>query len=136
MSGSDSLYFGLDANRTLANHQYYNVLNIWQSSQIDGALMIRPLLGKAIVTTSVATPQTTNFAIRISPNPAHDQISIESEYNNRIIEIYSMLGSLLYTSTLQGSNSTIPLPTFQPGMYFVRCNNGRNWSNFIKLIIE
>lgn len=136
MSGSDSLYFGLDVNRTLANHQYYNVLNNWQSSQIDGALMIRPLLGKAIVTTSVTTPQTTNFAIRISPNPAHEQISIESEYNNRIIEIYSMLGSLLYTSNLQGSNSTIPLPTFQPGMYFVRCNNGRNWSNFTKLIIE
>jgi hypothetical protein len=136
MSGSDSLYFGLDVNRTLANHQYYNVLNNWQSSQIDGALMIRPLLGKAIVTTSVATPQPTNFAISISPNPAHEQISIESEYNNRIIEIYSMLGSLLYTSNLQGSNSTIPLPTFQPGMYFVRCNNGRNWSNFTKLIIE
>jgi len=136
MSGSDSLYFGLDANRTLANHQYYNVLNNWQSSQIDGALMIRPLLGKAIVTTSVATPQTTNFAIRISPNPAHDYISIQSDYNNTIMEIYSMLGTLLYITTLQGSNSTIPLPTFQPGMYFVRCNNGRNWSNFTKLIIE
>jgi len=136
LSGSDSLYFGLDANRTLANHQYYNVLNSWQSSQIDGALMIRPLLGKAIATASVATPQPSNFSISISPNPAHDYISIQSDYNNTIMEIYAMHGTLLYTTTLEGSNSIIPIPTFQPGMYFVRCNNGRNWSNFTKLIIE
>ena len=136
LSGSDSLYFGLDANRTLANHQYYNVLNSWQSSQIDGALMIRPLLGKAIATASVATPQPSNFSISISPNPAHDYISIQSDYNNTIMEIYAMYGTLLYTTTLEGSNSIIPIPTFQPGMYFVRCNNGRNWSNFTKLIIE
>ena len=136
LSGSDSLYFGLDANRTLANHQYYNVLNSWQSSQIDGALMIRPLLGKAIATASVATPQPSNFSIIISPNPAHDYISIQSDYKNTIMEIYAMHGTLLYTTTLEGSNSIIPIPTFQPGMYFVRCNNGRNWSNFTKLIIE
>lgn len=136
LSGSDSLYFGLDANRTLANHQYYNVLNSWQSSQIDGALMIRPLLGKAIATASVATPQPSNFSISISPNPAHDYISIQSDYNNTIMEIYAMHGTLLYTTTLEGSNSIIPIPTFQPGMYFVRCNNGKNWSNFTKLIIE
>ena len=136
LSGSDSLYFGLDANRTLANHQYYNVLNSWQSSQIDGALMIRPLLGKAIATASVATPQPSNFSISISPNPAHDYISIQSDYKNTIMEIYAMHGTLLYTTTLEGSNSIIPIPTFQPGMYFVRCNNGRNWSNFTKLIIE
>ena len=136
LSGSDSLYFGLDANRTLANHQYYNVLNSWQSSQIDGALMIRPLLGKAIATASVATPQPSNFSISISPNPAHDYISIQSDYNNTIMEIYAMYGTLLYTTTLEGSNSIIPIPTFQPGMYFVRCNNGKNWSNFTKLIIE
>ena len=136
LSGSDSLYFGLDANRTLANHQYYNVLNSWQSSQIDGALMIRPLLGKAIATASVSTPQPSNFSISISPNPAHDYISIQSDYNNTIMEIYAMYGTLLYTTTLEGSNSIIPIPTFQPGMYFVRCNNGKNWSNFTKLIIE
>ena len=136
LSGSDSLYFGLDANRTLANHQYYNVLNSWQSSQIDGALMIRPLLGKAIATASVATPQPSNFSISISPNPAHDYISIQSDYKNTIMEIYAMHGTLLYTTTLEGSNSIIPIPTFQPGMYFVRCNNGKNWSNFTKLIIE
>ncbi|MFM6944457.1 MAG: T9SS type A sorting domain-containing protein [Bacteroidota bacterium] len=136
MSGSDSLYFGLDANRTLANHQYYNVLNTWQSSQIDGALMIRPLLGKAIVTTSVATPRPTNFEISISPNPAHDHISLQSDYTNTKVEIYTILGNLLYTKTLEGSNSIIPIATFQPGQYFVRCYNGTNWSNFTKLIIE
>lgn len=136
MSGSDSLYFGLDANRTLANHQYYNVLNTWQSSQIDGALMIRPLLGKAIVTTSVATPRPTNFEISISPNPAQDHISLQSDYTNTKVEIYSILGNFLYTKTLEGSNSIIPIATFQPGQYFVRCYNGTNWSNFTKLIIE
>lgn len=136
MSGSDSLYFGLDANRTLANHQYYNVLNTWQSSQIDGALMIRPLLGKAIVTTSVATPRPTNFEISISPNPAHDHISLQSDYTNTKVEIYTILGNLLYTKTLEGSNSIIPIATFQPGLYLVRCYNGTNWSNFTKLIIE
>jgi hypothetical protein len=136
MSGSDSLYFGLDANRTLANHQYYNVLNSWQSSQIDGAVMLRPLLGKAIVSTAIANPKYINYTMSISPNPAHDFISIQSENNLTQLEIYSTIGSLIYSSTLFGTNSNISIGTFEPGLYFVRCYDGKNWSNFTKLIIE
>lgn len=136
MSGSDSLYFGLDANRTMANHQYYNVLNSWQSSQIDGAVMIRPLLGKAIVSTAIANPKYINYTMSISPNPAHDLISIQSENNLTQLEIYSTIGSLIYSSTLFGTNSNISIGAFEPGLYFVRCYDGKNWSNFTKLIIE
>jgi hypothetical protein len=136
MSGSDSLYFGLDANRTMANHQYYNVLNSWQSSQIDGAVMIRPLLGKAIVSTAIANPKFINYNMSISPNPAHDLISIQSENNLTQLEIYSTIGSLIYSSTLFGTNSNISIGAFEPGLYFVRCYDGKNWSNFTKLIIE
>ena len=136
MSGSDSLYFGLDANRTLVNHQYYNVLNSWQSSQIDGAVMLRPLLGKAIVSTAIANPKYINYTMSISPNPAHDFISIQSENNLTQLEIYSTIGSLIYSNTLFGTNSNISIGTFEPGLYFVRCYDGKNWSNFTKLIIE
>jgi len=136
MSGSDSLYFGLDANRSLANHQYYNVLNTWQSSQIDGAVMIRPLLGKAIVSTVIANPKFINYTMSISPNPAHDLISIQSENNLTQLEIYSTIGSLIYSNTLFGTNSNIYIGAFEPGLYFVRSYDGKNWSNFTKLIIE
>ena len=136
MSGSDSLYFGLDANRSLANHQYYNVLNTWQSSQIDGAVMIRPLLGKAIVSTAIANPKFINYTMSISPNPAHDLISIQSENNLTQLEIYSTIGSLIFSNTLFGTNSNISIGAFEPGLYFVRCYDGKNWSNFTKLIIE
>ena len=135
-SGSDSLYFGLDANRTLANHQYYNVLNSWQSSQIDGAVMIRPLLGKALTSMAVEQAQFKNYTMSISPNPAHEFITIEAEHNLTQIEIYATLGNLIFSSTLFGTNSNISIGTFKPGLYFVRCYDGKNWSNFTKLIIE
>jgi hypothetical protein len=72
----------------------------------------------------------------ISPNPAHDLISIQSENNLTQLEIYSTIGSLIYSSTLFGTNSNISIGAFEPGLYFVRCYDGKNWSNFTKLIIE
>ena len=118
------------------NHQYYNVLNSWQSSQIEGAVMIRPLLGKALTSMAVEQAQFKNYTMSISPNPAHEFITIEAEHNLTQIEIYATLGNLIYSSTLFGTNSNISIGTFEPGLYFVRCYDGKNWSNFTKLISE
>lgn len=135
MSGSDSLYFGLDANRTLANHQYYNVLNTWQSSQIDGALMIRPILGKNIPGTTIKSTVAPLTDINISPNPASNQIILHATTAYQTIEFYSELGQLVHSKSIQ-SNEVIPINDIQPGKYLVRCYNGTNWSNFTKLIIQ
>jgi hypothetical protein len=85
---------------------------------------------------AVEQAQFKNYTMSISPNPAHEFITIEAEHNLIQIEIYASLGNLIYSSTLFGTNSNISIGAFEPGLYFVRCYDGKNWSNFTKLIIE
>ncbi len=76
-SGDDSLYFGLDMNRIGGNHAYYNVLATWSPSTIQGAIMMRPLLGQNITSShitdaAVAVKKTWSIA----PNPAYDEVNV------------------------------------------------------------
>lgn len=70
---SDSLMIGLDMNRTGANHRYYNVLSQWESSLLDGALMVRPIMGNQLIT-GIQNLEELNKTVQIYPNPSNDRI--------------------------------------------------------------
>lgn len=124
-SGSDSLYFGLDVNRVGSNHAFYNVFSGWVPSLFSGAIMIRPLLGQDVAGTGLddlSVSNTTNW--RIFPNPANEQITIETPSDDRVT--YTILNvqgqKLLDGVTKRGQTiSTVGLPS---GLYFVRLADG------------
>lgn len=76
LGASDSLYFGLDVNRTMDNHLYFNVLNEWTKSRLQGAVMIRPLFGDFFpsIVSGPAVKQRRTWDV--IPNPATDKIRI------------------------------------------------------------
>jgi len=54
------------------------------------------------------------------PNPASDELTIETEYHDPYsIEITSLNGQLFYSSQLEGTSHQIDLSTFQKGVYFI-----------------
>lgn len=134
-SGSDSLYYGLDVNRVGSNHAYYNVLGVWESSTVSGAIMIRPLLGQAIIGTSVNETTQTSPNFTIAPNPASDRITIlTSENKNYDYQITDIQGRVL----LQGAinNEPIAIQSLTAGIYFIRLTDKKQISKpqkFIKL---
>jgi hypothetical protein len=81
LSGSDSLYFGLDRNRKTGNHAYFNVLGVWNPSVIEGAIMMRPILGQDISGSGISEEKRaiTNIDIlSVRPNPATNQIWLQT----------------------------------------------------------
>lgn len=131
---SDSLYIALDANRTGGNHRYYNVDGTWQSSQLNGALLLRPLVGPALPATGISDKTKTAINWSLSPNPANDYIHVALEgkgpFNYTISDVQGRI--LLSGST--GNNADIALGTLRPGMYFIKMGNDKGYALPRKLI--
>jgi len=118
---SDSLQIALDANRETGNHRYYRVSLTWESSQLPGALMVRPIVGAAIPLG--ARDVTRNKAsFTVYPNPA------TATLNWNVTSAVPATSRYLVTDatgrvcgggsfTAQGSADIHALP---PGMYFFR----------------
>ncbi len=123
-SGSDSLYFGLDVNRTGGNYLYYNVLNVWESSSVSGALMVRPLLGQPVIGSDVPLAATQPAPWRVYPNPVGENLYIESPDAAAGIrfEIHDIAGRVIKSGT---ARQGIPISTgsLSPGLYMLRLLN-------------
>lgn len=123
---SDSLYFGLDKNRTANNHVYYNVGFKWNSSGIKGAVMVRPLIGQEVFPTEVPTMhQNKAIAWSVSPNPAGNYIQLHyaSSITDGVFAVSDIQGRRLLTGYVN-NNRTIDISSLTAGMYFVHLQAG------------
>ena len=84
LSNSDSLYLGLDVNRTGANQLYYNVDGYWKTVVLSGAVMVRPVLGpiipRGIGNEGGVIKKQHIFAV--APYPAKDIVNVTFNYDN------------------------------------------------------
>lgn len=129
---SDSLYIGLDKNRTGANHRYFNVEGIWQSSLLDGALMMRPLVGKALPPSQIEEVVQDNDFV-IYPNPAQELINIQFKGSKKPLNYHFELVNLegkIVKKGFQTWGSSIDISQLVPGIYHLRLvdNAGRKVS--------
>ncbi|MCB0699733.1 MAG: T9SS type A sorting domain-containing protein [Chitinophagales bacterium] len=119
LSGSDSLYFGLDVNRVGTNHVFYNVLNNWEGSTVDGAVMMRPLFGEFFpsVIKGVVPDKPRNYGV--SPNPAKGFIRINYNSSDEArYTITDMLGRVRKEGATT-NDAQIDIKDFVPGVYLV-----------------
>ncbi|PLX11129.1 MAG: hypothetical protein C0594_04005, partial [Marinilabiliales bacterium] len=67
----------------------------------------------------------------VYPNPAYNIINIECQSSNNNVEIYNILGSLIYTAT---NKKAIDISSFSEGVYIIRIesNNHSFTQQFIK----
>lgn len=115
---------GLDKNNPQATaHNFYDVGAGWQpfSSTLQGAIMIRPVLGNAIVSdTGNEELITAETAFHIYPNPTNDRLFIQSKKQEDFkgeISIYNLLGKKVKSLAYQNS---ISLGTLPQGVYFLQ----------------
>jgi len=128
---------GVDFNTPNKGRQFYWLNGNWIQSQVDGSVMIRPIVGKRIRTTSI---DDTRFPdrnlIKIWPNPAYDVLNISS--NEPII---SELSYITITD-LNGRevmnvrySEQLNISALPRGIYIVISNiNGKN-AGYNRLII-
>lgn len=137
LSGSDSLYIGLDRNRANGNHLYFNVLNVWSPSLVSGALMMRPLLGTQITDSHIGSAKAGGRSFfSLYPNPANNELNISLNGNSSDVkfEIFNLLGSKVAGGSLISGKHLVDLSSFVPGMYLVRLSDDGKYLGTQKFI--
>jgi hypothetical protein len=127
---------GFDINTLHGGKQFYWLNGNWNQSQTNGSLMIRPVVGAPIKTTSVIDVPAKNKSLKIWPNPVRDFININAGdlflNLSPTISIFDIRGreviKISYTELMDVSHLT-------DGIYYIVLNiNGRrsSYNRFIK----
>ncbi|MDI9320295.1 MAG: T9SS type A sorting domain-containing protein [Phycisphaerales bacterium] len=123
LSGSDSLYFGIDRNRKEGNHTYFNVLNVWNPSLVSGAIMMRPLLGQAITGSGINELSVSSFVqFIIAPNPSKNTLKISTANfeKNTHYEVFNALGATILSGNMDAQEQDIDIHALSDGIYYVQ----------------
>ena len=67
--------------------------------------------------------------LTLSPNPAANEIKIESKMQNAEIEIRDVLGQTVYSTKAIAASSTIDVSMLSKGVYFINLQNGKQTIN-------
>ncbi|MFN4249159.1 MAG: T9SS type A sorting domain-containing protein [Flavipsychrobacter sp.] len=137
LSNSDSLYLGLDVNRTGANHLYYNVDGYWKTVVLSGAVMVRPVLGP-IIPSGIGNEggvirKQPIFAV--APNPTKDIVTVTFNYDKPLnYELIDMQGKVLMRNIIS-SGGKIDIGNLASGMYMLRLT-GEGYSTHPQKILK
>ncbi|MDX2415325.1 MAG: T9SS type A sorting domain-containing protein [Bacteroidales bacterium] len=126
---------GLDLNTPHMGRQYLYFGGTWSQSLVEGSLMIRPIVGKPLVSTGIGEMQYEYSAVNIWPNPASGIINIDidaADLNKSSIEIYDIQGRKVMEAF---GTQRINISDLREGMYFLilfRDDTSRSQGKFIK----
>ena len=96
----------------------------WQSSLIEGALMLRPLVGGPLpLSSKEVIPE--QLILSVYPNPVHDQLGIAWTVPspNAEYKIFDVSGRTIRTGSLKGEK--IDCTALQDGLYFLTIRSGQ-----------
>ena len=121
------LNMGLDLNFMVNNkyapnpEMFYNVQDLWQPTELNGALMMRPIVGKWKEPTTGVNENTTASKLEISlyPNPTAEMLTIAGKSNALYsVVVYDITGKI--NASYTGVQQQIDLQHLTNGMYLVR----------------
>lgn len=120
-TSDNNLNVGFDLSYAPEESLYFNAGNGWQSSIFEGALMIRPVFGHSASAENIPDASATNN-LSIFPNPLKSgNLNIQiKDGKNYDIQVYTVLGKLVYTSEYQ---EQINLDFLKEGLYIIRLEN-------------
>ncbi|MCD4681879.1 MAG: T9SS type A sorting domain-containing protein [Bacteroidales bacterium] len=122
---NENLNIGFDRNTDSRNRTFYNTSNQWNKSPYDGSLMIRPVVGKALIEPEPPV-KSQPAQLEIYPNPpgSYDYITIDlpsdvsdpKYWKYLTIRIFDISGRLIYSSPFE---EKFNISRFDNGFYLV-----------------
>lgn len=131
-STDDLLNIGLDKNNEANNYMFYNIGSGWLNSTYPGAWMIRPFISLNNIILDV---NENNNAFKVFPNPAENELFVETKGNENIISIYNLQGVLVKQITSTPALTKINVEGLSPALYIIEVLNNKG-SNYKKIIIK
>lgn len=113
-----NLNIGFDKVNNSKQYLFHNIEGVWQNSQFDGALMIRPAFGSGQFIAIDENPDL--GSISFYPNPASNSLNLtinKSSISPESIEIMDITGRRVLQLPW---SETINIVTLQSGVYFLR----------------
>jgi hypothetical protein len=112
---------GFDINTPHAGRQLFWLNGEWKQSQVQGSIMIRPVVGDALKITSIDdTYYSDKNLIRIWPNPATDYFNVNTEELKNSGLIYITVIDLSGRELLKVPFSErIDISSLEDGIYFI-----------------
>lgn len=86
------------------------------SSDIENSEVLVPV---SLTTTDVSVNEHNQIEVKIYPNPATNFVQVTSDQIQRV-EIYNMMGQLVFEQLYSDSHVTIPTSGMAPGTYAVK----------------
>lgn len=129
----DQLNVGFDKNNNNQSKIFYNVGSGWSNTSFVGSIMMRPVFD--ICETAVVGVHETiesKTEVKIYPNPASDNVTVQSDDLVQKISIFDISGKFL-----QGYNSTniFSVREFSKGIYLVNVST-QSGNTTHRLVIE
>ncbi len=130
------LNIGWDVNRDNSSRIFYNIRGEWINTSFKGSLMIRPVVGNPLSSSSGNNTRE-KAGIKIYPNPAASVLYIdlepETEPGSVTYKLFNRLGQMVYQGT--GYIHSIELSSFPPGIYFLQAQIGTTGIETKKILI-
>jgi hypothetical protein len=133
---NDNLNIGFDRYNNAQEHIFYNATGEWFNTTFQGALLMRPMLGREFQVSGIADDIPSRDLITIYPNPLSGSklnfriagaYQDENVTNGFRVSVLSLLGEELLNRPFSAS---IDAGDLRPGIYLVRIHdeNGRIFS--------
>ena len=109
---------GFDASIDNSQYNFVNVNGAWQQSEIQGSLMIRPVVGPSYYIGMEENQNDAGTSLEIFPNPVNNTLHLNnlSAFENGQLSIYDLTGRKVYHGVFQ---TEIPVNQLNNGMYFI-----------------
>ena len=131
-STDDLLNIGLDKNNEANNYMFYNIGSGWLNSTYPGAWMIRPFISLNNIILDV---NENNNAFKVFPNPAENELFVETKGNENIISIYNLQGVLVKQITSTAALTKINICDLSSSIYIIEVSNCKS-RNYQKIIVK
>jgi len=127
---------GYDVNTPNKGRQFYWLNGSWLQTQFEGSIMIRPVVGHRLKTTSSDDTRVTDRKpFRLWPNPAFEYINLETDdlllSRSGYINIFDLYGRELIKVPY---NERINISSLKPGIYTVIAVTGNKRVGYVRLV--
>jgi hypothetical protein len=131
---ADPLNIGMDFNTDRKSKIYYNVGGSWFNTSFKGALMMRPVFATLCdQLLAEVKEEIISEPILVYPNPANDQLTIDSDENEFAITLSDITGRTVL-NTVTNSNK-LNVSEFTEGIYILQISIPRTGETSVQKIL-
>ena len=115
----EKLNIGFDVNTDAHENLFFNTNGIWQQSSIEGSLMLRPAIGRNVNPNTIEEKDL-DVQLNVYPNPFNHQVNIELDESIKSIQVFDLLGNLLFNGSYNQRQAIIDLSLLNAGLYLMQ----------------